>query len=125
MIAPAVNCLFDSSCEITVTDTAANLPAVAGYTGVARPQSRTAKAAASGVPGAGTTVYMYRVDLTGAAAATDQMCVSALTVDFGPIVKLPYAGASKPKGDVFVATTAQVHMGVYGWHPVAARRAAP
>jgi hypothetical protein len=135
------------------------------------------------VPGAGTTVYMYRVDLTGAAAATDQMCVSALTIDFGPIVPLPYSGPSKPNADVFVvtsgglgsvgiqsasrsrpaitfqfssssfpapgethppvctgqtsfffglastkppiATTAQIHMGIYGWKPVGARRAAP
>jgi hypothetical protein len=181
--APAVNCLFDTSCRITVSDTVANLPPVAGYTGVARLQSRTATAAASGVPGAGTTVYMYRVDLTGAADATDKMCVSALTIDFGPITPLPYSGPGKSNADVFVvtsgglgsvglqsasrsgsaitfqlssasfaapgapfppvcpgqtsyffglasakppiATTAQIHMGVYGWKPVAARRAAP
>jgi hypothetical protein len=103
--APGVNCIFDASCRLTVTDTVDNLPPVPGYNGKAVLQSRTANAAATGVPGAGTTVYIYRVDLTGAAAASDQMCVSSVAVNFGAITKLPYSGAGKPKADVFVVTT--------------------
>jgi hypothetical protein len=103
--APDVNCVFNASCKLTVTDTVDNLPPVPGYTGKAMLQSRTAVAAATGVPGAGTTVYIYRVDLTGATAATDQMCVSSVAVNFGPIAKLPYSGAGKPKADVFVVTS--------------------
>lgn len=103
--APDVNCVFNASCKLTVTDTVDNLPPVPGYTGKAVLQSRTAVAAATGVPGAGTTVYIYRVDLTGATAATDQMCVSSVAVNFGPITKLPFSGAGKPKADVFVITT--------------------
>jgi hypothetical protein len=102
---PDVNCVFDASCRLTVTDTVDNLPPAAGYTGKAVLQSRTANAVATGVPGAGTTVYIYRVDLTEATAASDQMCVSSVAVNFGPITKLPYSGAGKPKADVFVVTT--------------------
>ena len=101
--APAVNCLFAKSCRLTVTDTVANLPPVSGYTGTAVLQSRSARAARRGVPGAGTTVYIYRVDLTQATAKTDQMCVNAVAVDFGPIQQLNYAGSGL--ADVFVVTS--------------------
>ena len=103
--APGVNCNFQTSCSIVVTDSTADLPPVPGYTGRAFLQSRTSKAATSGVPGAGTTVYMYRVDLTAAKAATDQMCVSSVAIDFGPITRLPYNGAGVPAVDVFVVTS--------------------
>ena len=103
--APGVNCNFQTSCSIVVTDSTADLPPVPGYTGRAFLQSRTSKAATSGVPGAGTTVYMYRVDLTAAKAATDQMCVSSVAIDFGPITRLSYNGAGIPAVDVFVVTS--------------------
>jgi hypothetical protein len=103
--APNVNCVFDPSCRLTVTDTVANLPPVPGYTGTAVLQSRTASVSPPGVPGSGTIPYIYRVDLTGAAPATDQMCVSSLAVNFGPIVQLPYSGVGNPNADVFVITT--------------------
>ena len=89
--APNVNCVFDPACRLTVTDTVANLPPSAGYTGTAVLQSRTAGPAPAGVPGAGNVAYLYRVDLTGAAPASDQMCVSSLSVNFGTVTKLPYA----------------------------------
>jgi hypothetical protein len=101
--APAVNCLFAKSCKLRVTDTIGNLPPVSGYSGTAILQSRTARAAKHGVPGAGTTVYMYRIDLTKATAQTDQMCVTAIAVDFGPLKPLPYSGAGN--ADVFVITS--------------------
>lgn len=103
--APNVNCIFDPSCTITVTDTVANLPPTAGHAGTALLQSRTAGVSPAGVPGAGTIPYIYRVDLTGAAPASDQMCVSSLSVNFGSVVQLPYAGAGKPNADVFVVST--------------------
>jgi hypothetical protein len=39
--APAVNCLFASSCKVTATDTLGIYPPKPGYTGKARLQSRT------------------------------------------------------------------------------------
>ncbi|GEP58659.1 hypothetical protein [Reyranella soli] len=103
--APNVNCVFDPACRLTVTDTVANLPPSAGYTGTAVLQSRTAGPAPAGVPGAGNVAYLYRVDLTGAAPASDQMCVSSLSVNFGTVTKLPYAGPGTTPADVFVITT--------------------
>jgi hypothetical protein len=103
--APNVNCVFGPACKITVTDTVANLPPSPGYTGTAVLQSRTAGPAPAGTPGAGNYAYIYRVDLTGAAPASDQMCVSSMSVNFGAVTKLPYAGPGTTPADVFVITT--------------------
>src|SRR5262249_23616019 len=84
--APQINCVFQKSCQLTVTDTVAKLPPTPGYSGIAVLQSRTASAAKKGVPGAGTTVYLYRVDLSQAQPQTDQMCVTAVEIEFGPVV---------------------------------------
>jgi hypothetical protein len=102
--APNVNCVFDPTCRITVTDTVANLPPTAGYTGTAVLQSRTAGPAPAGTPGAGNYAYIYRVDMTNAAPASDQMCVSSLSLNFGAVSKLPYAGPGTAPADVFVVT---------------------
>jgi hypothetical protein len=96
--APAINCVFDASCKVVVTDNVGNLtftPLGAG----ARLQSRTF-AAKAGTPGAGTTAYLYRVDLTQGAGFTE--CTVGLVVNFGPVTKLPYV-ANTP-ADVFVVT---------------------
>ena len=96
--APAVNCVFDASCTVEVSDAVGNLT----YTplgGGARLQSRTF-AAKAGTPGAGKTAYLYRVDLTSGTGFTE--CLAGLVINFGPIAKLPYVGNST--SDVFVIT---------------------
>src|SRR5436190_12091875 len=62
--APAVNCVFNPSCTITVNDTLGyiRLPYIA-VPKTAWLQSRTYSGAA-GTPGAGKTGYDYRVSLT-------------------------------------------------------------
>jgi hypothetical protein len=99
--APGVNCVFNTSCTIVVTDSIGtfNLP---GGEGTARLQSRTflgaAPAAAVGKMG-----YEYRVDLTKVTGSTAKNCVSKLALDFGPVVKLPYG--PNDKYDIFVVTS--------------------
>ena len=99
--APDINCVFETDCTITVTDSVGNI-AVPDTTGVARLQSRTF-VGKPGAPAAGKTGYEYRVDLTQAATPGDQACVTGLQVDFGPITKLQYNKVG-PTDDVFVVT---------------------
>jgi hypothetical protein len=100
--APDVNCVFDPSCKLTVADTAGDIP-VPNITDKAVLQSRTFSGA-SGAPGEGLTGYEYRVDLTQATAAPRvTACVTDMTIDLGPLVKLQYdkVGATD---DVYVVT---------------------
>lgn len=97
--APDVNCVFDPSCKLTVTDTIGDI-VIPALSGKAVLQSRTFSGAA-GAPGAGLTGYEYRVDLTQASTANDAACVTDLTVDFGPLVQLQYDKAG-PNDDVYV-----------------------
>jgi hypothetical protein len=99
--APAVNCVFNPSCTITVSDTVGfiSLPYLA-VPQTAWLQSRTFTGA-SGTPGAGKTGYMYRISLTQAAGTAD--CLGGLVVNFGPVAKLPYK--NNQLADVFVVTT--------------------
>ena len=97
--APAVNCVFDASCTINVSDSVGNLtysPLGAG----ARLQSRTF-AAKPGTPAAGKTGYLYRVDLSNGSAFS--ACTMGLVVNFGPAATLPYLPNNQ--AEVFVITT--------------------
>jgi len=100
--APAINCVFNTSCTIVVNDTIGAIP-LSGITGSARLQSRTFTGAA-GTPGAGKTGYIYRVDLTQAVGVVAIPCVSNLKLDFGPITKLPYVPGGGVE-EVFVITS--------------------
>src|ERR1700735_3376526 len=96
--APAVNCVFNSSCTVVVNDSVGTLQ----YTPLGNGaflQSRS-YAGQPGTPGAGTTAYEYRVDLTQATGFTE--CLAGLVVDFGPVKKLTYP--TNQPGDVFVTT---------------------
>lgn len=97
--APAINCVFNASCTITVSDTTGNilLPAVAP--GTAWLQSRTFSGQ-PGTPAAGLTGYEYRISLTQASGQAD--CIIGFTVNFGPHKPLPYKDATL--ADVFVVT---------------------
>ena len=97
--APKVNCVFDATCKVIVNDSVGNLTFTQLGNG-ARLQSRT-YAAKPGTPGAGTTVYEYRVDLTAGVVWSD--CISGMVINFGPVQKLNYP--PKTPGHVFVVTT--------------------
>ena len=84
--APAVNCVFNASCKVVVTDSTSTLQ-FTEYGPGAFLQSRT-YAGQPGTPGAGLTVYEYRVDFTQALGFTE--CVAGMVLDFGPVQKLTY-----------------------------------
>ena len=99
--APAINCVFETDCTIIVNDSVGTIP-LPSATGTARLQSRTFPGK-DGAPAAGLNGYEYRVDLTQATAIGDVACVTALSVDFGPVAKLQYNNVG-PADDVFVVT---------------------
>lgn len=96
--APALNCVFDKSCKVAVDDTNGTLQFTPFGSG-ALLQSRTYPGAA-GTPGAGTTAYLYRVDLTQGTKFTE--CLVGLVLNFGPVVQLTYP--TNQPGQVFVVT---------------------
>lgn len=102
---PAVNCVFNTTCTITVSDFVASIP-VPGIAGTARLQSRMFTGSA-GAPAAGFHGYMYRVDLTDAGGILNIPCVQSLRVTFGPVASFQYNGAGA-LDQVFVATTGGV-----------------
>lgn len=100
--APEINCVFDTDCTITVTDTtdAITLP---GGSGSGFLQSRTLPVGEPGTPAAGLYGYEYRIDLRQISGILDIPCVTSLQFDVGPIVSLDYDndGATEK---VFVVT---------------------
>ncbi|HEY7665399.1 MAG TPA: hypothetical protein VH934_19960 [Xanthobacteraceae bacterium] len=99
--APAVNCVFDPTCTVTVTDTVGFIPLpYLAAPKTAFLQSRTFTGAA-GTPGAGKTGYIYRISLTQAGGTAD--CLGGLVLNFGPVAKLPYK--NNQPADVFIVTT--------------------
>jgi hypothetical protein len=99
--APAINCVFNPTCTVTVNDTSDNIPMSTGGTGFL--QSRTYM----GVPGApadGLYAYEYRIDLRNAVGAVAISCIDSMTMSFGPVVStLNYGGTAAPD-QVFVVT---------------------
>ena len=98
--APAINCVFQTDCNIPVTDTTGNLLLPTLTPGTAWLQSRTF-AGEPGAPGVGTTGYEYRLSMTQTSVAAD--CVTGFTVNFGPSKQLPYK--DNALADVYVITS--------------------
>jgi len=98
--APDINCKFDPSCKIVVTDSVGQFT-LKGATGEGRLQSRTWPDGKPGTVGAGLTAYLYRIDLSSVVAVTTEACVSELRLDFGSVAPVDYDGSGKPK-DIFV-----------------------
>jgi hypothetical protein len=99
--APAVNCIFNGSCTITVSDSTGALPMpYLTVPGTVWLQSRTFSGQ-PGTPAAGLTGYMYRLSMTQAAGSGD--CVLGLVVNFGPVATLPYPPGAPAQ--VYVITT--------------------
>lgn len=100
--APAVNCVFDASCTVEVTDTSAPIPLGTGGTNFL--QSRTFSAA-SGAPAAGLRGYEYRVNLIDALGTVDIPCVRSMSIDVGSIANtLDYNGDGATGDQVWVVT---------------------
>lgn len=105
--APDINCIFDQDCTITVDDFSDTF-AVPGATGQGRLISRLWPIGEAGTKGEGLYPYLYRIDLSEAAATTAVVCVDSLDIDFGgPVEQLDYNGDTEPD-DVFVVTTGGV-----------------
>jgi hypothetical protein len=98
--APKVNCVFQTDCNLPVTDSSSNisLPLLA-VPDTAFVQSRTF-AGEAGAPGAGTTGYEYRLSMTEASGTG---CILGFNLNFGPHKQLPYA--NNALADVYVVTT--------------------
>jgi hypothetical protein len=99
--APAINCVFQPTCTITVSDSIGTIPLpYIATAGTAWLQSRTYTGAPN-TPAAGKTGYEYRVSLTEASGRAE--CLGGLVLNFGPVAKLPYTPGVM--ADVFVITT--------------------
>jgi hypothetical protein len=101
--APAINCIFQTSCTVTEDDTAGNIMLPTIGAGTAQLTSRTF-AGGAGAPGAGTTAYQYRVSLMQASGTSD--CVAVFALNFGPNKQLPYT--NNQNADVYVITTGAI-----------------
>lgn len=100
--APEINCKFNTTCKMTVTDTVANFT-LPGTTGKAFLQSRTAAKGQPGTAAAGRYPYEYRLDLTQLVGALALPCVSKLQLNFGPVALVDYDGNGNTD-QVFVTT---------------------
>ena len=99
--APAINCVFNASCTVGVSDLKDNFPLSGGGAGVF--QSRTFKGA-SGSPAAGLFAYEYRLDLRNAVGVTALSCVDWVSVNFGPVAGTLDFNADKKPDQVFVVS---------------------
>jgi hypothetical protein len=100
--APAINCVFNPACSVTVTDSVGDIP-LPGTKATGRLQSRT-YVGAPGSPAAGMTAYVYRVDLSQVAGVAPRPCVTAVWIFSGFPAPQQYNGAG-PLDHVFVVTS--------------------
>lgn len=98
--APAINCVFNPACTVTVNDTSDNIPMSTGGTGFL--QSRTYHGA-PGSPASWANVYEYRIDLRNAVGATAISCIDWMRIDFKEVAILDFNSDSRPD-QVFVVT---------------------
>jgi hypothetical protein len=99
--APAINCVFNPTCTVTVNDTSDNVSMSTGGTGFF--QARTYPGA-PGAPAAGLFAYEYRLDLRNAVGATAISCVDWISMSFGPVVSSLDFNADRKPDQVFVVT---------------------
>jgi hypothetical protein len=93
-------CMFDGDCRSSIA------PAGVGAIPPPEPSSDPRLFASSfpakpGTPGDGTTVYLYRVDLTTADKASE--CLSGVVLNFGPLAEIPPVNGNT--AHVFVITS--------------------
>ena len=99
--APAINCVFNTPCTISVNDTTDNIPMSTGGTGVLK--SRTFKGL-PGSPADGLFAFEYLLDLRNAVGATAVSCIDSMTINFGPVVSTLDYNIDRKPDQVFVIT---------------------
>ena len=101
--APSINCVFDPSCKVLVTDTTATIPLPTAGTNFL--QSRTFMGK-PGAPANALYAYEYRIDLRNALGITYIPCITSMTIEFGPVVNaLDYNGDGETGDQVYVVTS--------------------
>lgn len=85
--ASKINCVYHLNCVVIHTDTGTDIQ-IPGFMQGGFVQVRTFMGN-PGRPADGKYAYQYRVSMREAAARTAP-CVTALQIDFGPVLKLPY-----------------------------------
>jgi hypothetical protein len=81
--APSVNCVFDPSCIVQVTDSSDTIPLPAGGTNFLQSRTFVGK---PGAPADGLYGYEYRIDLRNALGLTYIPCISSMKIEFGSVV---------------------------------------
>ncbi len=100
--APSINCVFDTSCTVQVTDTTDIIPLPTGGTNFLQSRTFVGK---PGAPADGLYAYEYRIDLRNALGTTYIPCISSMKIEFGPVVStLDYDGDSETD-QVYVVTS--------------------
>jgi len=87
--APDINCIFDQDCEITVSDSSADIE-FPNAEGVGVLQSRTLPQGESDTAAEGLYGYEYRIDLREMTAGSERPCILAMRMNFGPLVPIDY-----------------------------------
>src|SRR3989442_763743 len=99
--APAINCVFNPTCTVTVNDSSDNIPMSTGGAGFLKSRTFTG---ASGSPAAGLFGYEYRIDLRNAVGAVEISCIDSMTIRLGSLVSSLNFGGSPAPDQVFVVT---------------------
>jgi hypothetical protein len=100
--APSINCVFDTSCTVQVTDTTDIIPLPTGGTNFLQSRTFVGK---PGAPANGLYAYEYRIDLRNALGTTYIPCISSMKIEFGPVVStLDYDGDGETD-QVYVVTS--------------------
>ncbi len=101
---PALRCVFATNkrCNLNGTASVGAIP-IPGIAGSAVLHSLTFPADPDSWA-SGLTGYEFRVDLSQATAGATKVCVTRLTLDVGPLSRLPYMGRADLY-DVFVINT--------------------
>ena len=97
-----VHCIFNTPCAVVAsTDSFATIDVSSlVWSGTAHLQSRTFSVTFASPIGL-KNFYEYRVDLTQTITNADAACITDLSIDFGPVIKLQYNGAG-PLDDGYV-----------------------
>ena len=102
--APAINCVFNASCKITVSDTTDSIT-LSGSADSGFLQSRTF-VGAPGAPASGRYGYQYRIDLRYLLGILDIPCVTSFKIKTGPLVgSLDYNGDAATGEQIYVVTS--------------------
>jgi hypothetical protein len=99
--APAINCVFNTTCTIVVNDSVGNFT-LSGDSGNGRLQSRTFVGGA-GAPAQGMNGYDYRIDMTAMHGVTTANCIGTLKINYGPALTYNYKPGTPSQ--VYVVTS--------------------